>query len=95
MLRKILLVAATPHDEVEMKVDEEWEVIQQSLASGRHTWTIESKSHCQVHQLAPVLQQTDPTILHISCHGWIEGLILENSIGESFDVYAEHLAIIL
>lgn len=82
---KILFLSASPKDEVRLRIDEELRDIEYGLklATLRDSFDLKSKWAITPKSLAQAMLDEDPTIVHFSGHGDIDGIAVEDSLGNS------------
>lgn len=94
-VRKILILAANPHNTSQLRLDEEVREIQEGLQRSRirDQFEIVSRWAVRTDDLRRALLDHEPQIVHFSGHGaGAEGLALENSAGEAQLVSSAALA---
>ncbi|OCQ99046.1 hypothetical protein BCD64_23725 [Nostoc sp. MBR 210] len=91
--KKILILTASPDNELRLRVDKEIKAIEQELehSKNRNNFEVISKLAVTPGELIRVLQAEKPEIVHFSGHGKEEGLVFENEAGQSQLVSAEAL----
>jgi len=94
-LKKVLILAANPHNTDRLRLDEEVREIQTALESSRtaNEFEIIMRWAVRVEDLQEALLDSSPQIVHFSGHGGGEqGLVLENESGKLQMVSTEALA---
>ncbi|MCH4834025.1 CHAT domain-containing protein [Flavobacterium columnare] len=82
---KILFLGASPIDEVKLRIDEEVREIETGLKLAKLRDQFELKSEWAVTNktLQQAMLDESPTIVHFSGHGDIDGIALEDTLGNS------------
>ena len=82
---KILFLGASPIDEVRLRIDEELRDIEKGLklATLRDQFELKSEWAVTTKTLQQAMLDESPTIVHFSGHGDINGIAVEDSIGNS------------
>lgn len=82
---KILFLGASPIDEVRLRIDEELRDIENGLkmATLREKFDLKSQWAITTKNLQQSMLDESPTIVHFSGHGDIDGIAVEDSIGNS------------
>jgi hypothetical protein len=82
---KILFLGASPVDEVRLRIDEELRDIEKGLklATLRDHFELKSEWAVTTKTLQQAMLDESPTIVHFSGHGDINGIAVEDSIGNS------------
>jgi hypothetical protein len=82
---KILFLGASPVDEVRLRIDEELRDIEKGLklATLRDQFELKSEWAVTTKTLQQAMLDESPTIVHFSGHGDINGIAVEDSIGNS------------
>lgn len=80
---KILVLAANPKDTTPLRLDEEVREIGEGLRRARHReqFTVEQRWAVRVRDLRRAMLDTEPSVVHFSGHGNMEGLVLEDAAG--------------
>lgn len=105
---KILFLGASPIDEVKLRIDEEVREIETGLKLARLRDQFELKSEWAVTNktLQQAMLDESPTIVHFSGHGDIDGIALEDTLGNSklidtdalsslFELFSNHIKCVL
>ncbi|MEJ7783723.1 MAG: CHAT domain-containing protein [Solirubrobacteraceae bacterium] len=81
----VLLIAASPENEVQLRLDKEFRVIQQRVQASeyRDRVRMELRLATQVVDLLQILNETKPHVVHFSGHGNNLGLAFEDDDGKS------------
>jgi hypothetical protein len=87
----ILVLAADPQGSARLRLDEEIREIDEGLlrSRNRHCFRLQQHLATRYRDLRRALLDYEPNIVHFSGHGAIDGIVLENDIGDSFIVGAE------
>lgn len=82
---KILFLGASPVDEVRLRIDEELRDIEKGLklATLRDQFELKSEWAVTTKTLQQAMLDESPTIVHFSGHGDINGIAVEDSLGNS------------
>lgn len=82
---KILFLGASPIDEVRLRIDEELRDIEKGLklATLRDQFELKSEWAITTKSLQQAMLDERPTIVHFSGHGDVNGIAVEDSIGNS------------
>jgi CHAT domain len=82
---KILFLGASPIDEVRLRIDEELRDIESGLklATLRDQFELKSQWAITTKTLQQAMLDEKPTIVHFSGHGSINGIAVEDSLGNS------------
>jgi hypothetical protein len=80
---RILLICACPADMPEMRLDAEQKIIRETTENFRDHLQLEIRPAATVHDLRRALLHGVYEIVHISAHGDVQGLFLENQMGNS------------
>jgi len=101
---KILFLGASPIDEVKLRIDEELRDIETGLkmATLRESFELKSKWAITTKSLQQAMLDENPTIVHFSGHGDVDGIAVEDSLGNSkliennaigglFDLFKENI----
>lgn len=101
---KILFLGASPTDEVRLRIDEELRDIEAGLqmATLRESFELKSKWAITTKLLQQAMLDENPTIVHFSGHGHVDGIAVEDSLGNSkliennaigglFDLFKENI----
>lgn len=84
----LLFVSAHPDDRGPLKVDREFRIIRNELEKttiGR-TVTVDARPATLVEELARYVVEAKPTILHFSGHGGIDGVCVEDAMGQTVSI---------
>jgi hypothetical protein len=93
--RTILFLAASPTDQVRLRLDQEVRDIDESLRRSRHSdrFTLQSRWAVRPKDLHRAILDHNPQIVHLCGHGEGEqGIVLENETGQSQLVSTEAIA---
>lgn len=82
---KILFLGASPIDEVRLRIDEELRDIEKGLklATLRDQFELKSEWAVTTKTLQQAMLDESPTIVHFSGHGDVNGIAVEDSLGNS------------
>jgi hypothetical protein len=82
---KILFLGASPVDEVRLRIDEELRDIEKGLklATLREQFELKSEWAITTKTLQQAILDESPTIVHFSGHGDMNGIAVEDSLGNS------------
>ena len=91
---KILFVSACPRAFGEIRLAREQRIIREAVAHGveRGTLHLDVRSAATIHDLRKAMLSVDYDIVHISGHGGVDGLRLEDEMGGEFIVRPDALA---
>lgn len=91
---KILFLGANPDDQTRLRVDKEVREIDAGLrrANERETFALHQRWAVSPHDIQQALLDFDPDIVHFSGHGDIQGIVAEESHGQSQLVTNEALS---
>jgi hypothetical protein len=90
---RLLFVAASPEDELRLRLDSEHRDIRSRMRSStaRDEVVIETAFAARPTDLIDELNRSRPTILHLAGHGGVTGIALENDRGRAVDVTIDQL----
>lgn len=95
MTKTILILAANPSNEVQLRLAEEIRDIENGLRASKHReqFSLKQQWATRVRDLRHAMQEHQPTIVHFSGHGTGEqGIVLEDNSGKTQLVSTEALA---
>ena len=94
MKEKILFLTSNPSDTSRLRIDKEARDIEEGLrrANKRDSFDFEVKLATRPRDLSRAILDENPQILHISGHGELEGILLEDENGTSKIVTTEALS---
>jgi hypothetical protein len=95
MIRKVLLLSASPVDQSRLRIDEEYRDLDEKLKLVRdpqHDVQIKLSLAVRTDQIQDAILNEKPEILHFSGHGDTGKLIFENKMGETAEVSATAIA---
>lgn len=93
-INKILILSANPKDTDRLRLDEEVREIEEGLQRSQYRtrYTIQSKWAVGLRDLRRLLLDHNPRFIHFCGHGQVDGLLLENTDGNSVLVKPDALA---
>lgn len=96
-LSRILFIACNPMDTQRLRLDKEIREIKKSLASSKfiHRYELIQEWAITKSELVFTLKKHEPSIIHFSGHGTVDGIILENEEGYSYLLSSKQLSSIL
>jgi hypothetical protein len=94
MVRKILFLAANPTDTGRLRLDKELREIAEGLkrSNERNKFELISNFAVRVEDLRRSLLDHSPRIVHFSGHGGVDGIVVEDDQGQTFEVPSGALA---
>lgn len=94
--KTILILSVNPKNTIRLRTDEEIHSIQKTLHSAKyHVFNVNISMATPVSELQSILLRHTPHIVHFCGHGELDGLLLENEIGEKQRIPVDELANLL
>ncbi len=85
-IRKILFLAATPEDQVQLNLGKEFRKIKTQLSAAKHRnkFKVENEMAVRISDITQAMQDHKPQIVHFSGHGsGKQGLVVEDDAGNT------------